>query len=161
MDRIVRSWRAFRTELTRTSEKPITPISTPQKRPTLGIALGGGFARGLAHIGVLKVLEEENIKIDYMAGTSVGSIIGESYCSGISAKELEEIAGLVRFNDFARWTLSRYGFCTNDRMDRFLARIVQVKTFEELKVPLAVAATDFTTGDPVVFRTGPLVDAIR
>jgi len=61
MDRIVRSWRAFRTELGRTSEKPLPPVVTPKKRPTLGIALGGGFARGLAHVGVLKVLQEENI----------------------------------------------------------------------------------------------------
>lgn len=161
MDRIVRSWRAFRTELTRTTEKPAAPISTPAKRPTLGLALGGGFARGLAHIGVLKVLEEENIKIDYMAGTSVGSIIGAAYCSGISAKELEEIAGLVRFSDFARWTLSRYGFCTNDRMGKFLDKVVRCKTFEELRIPLAVAATDFENGDPVVFREGCILDPVR
>jgi len=127
MDRIVRSWRAFRTELGRTSEKALPPVVTPKKRPTLGIALGGGFARGLAHVGVLKVLQEENIQIDYMAGTSVGSIIGAAYCSGISAKELEEIAGLVRFSDFARWTLSRYGFCSNDRMDEFLGKIVRCR----------------------------------
>jgi NTE family protein len=161
MDRLVRSWRAFRTELTRTSEKQLAPSLTSNKRPTLGIALGGGFARGLAHIGVLKVLEEENIKIDYIAGTSVGSIIGAAYCSGISAKELEEISGIVRFSDFARWTLSRYGFCTNDRMGKFLNKIVRCKTFEELKIPLAVAATDFETGDPVVFREGSILDPVR
>ena len=161
MNRIVRSWRAFRTELTRPPEKPLQPVTTPKKRPTLGIALGGGFARGLAHVGVLKVLEEENIKIDYMAGTSVGSVIGAAYCSGISAKELEEIAGLVRFKDFARWTLSRYGFCTNDRMEHFLTRVVRCKNFEELKIPLAVAATDFENGDPVVFREGCILDPVR
>jgi NTE family protein len=157
--KLLRSVRAFSRELSREPETP--PITTVTARPKIGIALGGGFARGISHVGVLKVLHEEGIPIDYIAGTSVGSIIGAAYCSGVSAKELEEIASLVRFKDFARWTLSRYGFCTNDRMDRFLARIVQVKTFEELKVPLAVAATDFTTGDAVVFRKGPLVDAIR
>jgi NTE family protein len=161
MDRIVRSWRAFRAELTRTPETVIPPVNTPKKRPTLGIALGGGFARGLAHIGVLKVLEEENIKVDFMAGTSVGSVIGAAYCSGITAKELEEISGLVRFSDFARWTLSRYGFCTNDRMDRFLGKVVRCKTFEELKIPFAVAATDFENGDPVVFREGCILDPVR
>jgi NTE family protein len=161
MDRIVRSWRAFRAELARTPEKIAPPVNTPKKRPTLGIALGGGFARGLAHIGVLKVLEEENIKVDYMAGTSVGSVIGAAYCSGISAKELEEISGLVRFSDFARWTLSRYGFCTNDRMERFLNKVVRCKTFEELKIPFAVAATDFENGDPVVFREGCILDPVR
>jgi len=160
-DRIARSWRAFRAELARTSEKPILPIHAPTKRPTLGLALGGGFARGLAHIGVLKVLEEENIKIDFMAGTSVGSVVGAAYCSGISAKELEEISGLVRFSDFARWTLSRYGFCSNDRMDRFLSKIVRCKNFEELKIPLAIAATDFENGAPVVFREGCILDPVR
>ncbi len=156
--KIVRTFRAFTREFTRIPEIPQT---TSYARPKLGIALGGGFARGICHIGALKVLEEEGIPVDFVAGTSVGSIIGAAYCSGVSSKELEEIAALVRFKDFARWTLSRYGFCTNDRMDRFLAKVVQVKTFEELKKPLAVAATDFTTGDPVVFRSGSLVDAIR
>jgi NTE family protein len=96
-----------------------------------------------------------------MAGTSVGSVIGAAYCSGITAKELEEISGLVRFSDFARWTLSRYGFCTNDRMDRFLGKVVRCKTFEELKIPFAVAATDFENGDPVVFREGCILDPVR
>ena len=157
--KLVRSIRAFTRELARDPE----PLAPPARasRPKLGVALGGGFARGICHVGALKVLEEEGIPVDFVAGTSVGSIIGAAYCSGVSPKELEEIATLVRFKDFARWTLSRYGFCTNDRMDRFLAKIVQVKTFEELKKPLAVAATDFTTGDPVVFKQGPLVDAIR
>jgi NTE family protein len=127
----------------------------------LGIALGGGFARGLAHVGVLKVLEEEGIAIDYLAGTSVGSVIAAAFCSGVSAKELEEIAGMVRFRDFARWTLSRYGICNNDRMKIFLPRILKVNSFEELKIPLAVAATDFLTGEPVVFQRGPICDPVR
>ena len=160
IDRIARTWRAFRTELTRLPAPPQVIVETPH-RPILGLALGGGFARGLAHIGVLKVLEEENIKVDLVAGTSVGSVIGAAYCSGISAKELGEIASLVRFKDFARWTLSRYGFCSNDRMERFLGRIVRCKTFAELKIPLAVAATDFENGDPVVFREGCILDPVR
>jgi NTE family protein len=127
----------------------------------VGIALGGGFARGIAHVGVLKVLHEEGIPIDFIAGTSVGSIIGAAYCSGVSAKELEEIASLVRFKDFARWTLSRYGIASNDRMARFLGKMLKCRTFEDLKIPLAVAATDFTSGEGVVFRSGPLVDAVR
>ncbi len=130
-------------------------------RLKLGLALGGGFARGLAHVGVLKVLEEEGIAIDYMAGTSVGSVIAAAFCSGVSAKELAEIAGLVRFRDFARWTLSRYGICNNDRMGEFLPRILKAETFEELKIPLAVTATDFLTGEPVVFRSGPICGPVR
>ena len=91
-----------------------------------------------------------------MAGTSVGSVIAAAFCSGVSAKELEEISKMVRFRDFARWTLSRYGICNNDRMQEFLPRVVRVKTFEELKIPLAVAATDFVSGEPVVFQSGPI-----
>ncbi|MGB9104196.1 MAG: patatin-like phospholipase family protein [Terriglobales bacterium] len=138
---------------------PLAPAAP--ETPTVGLALGGGFARGLAHIGILKILEEEGIPVNFIAGTSVGSVIGAAYCSGISARELEEIAALVRFKDFARWTLSRYGFASNDRMARFLDKMLKCRTFEDLKIPLAVAATDFTSGEGVVFRSGSLVDAVR
>jgi NTE family protein len=139
----------------------IPPVATQFKRPTIGLALGGGFARGLAHIGVIKVMEEEGIPIDYVAGTSVGSVIGAMYCSGVTVKEMLELAALVRFKNFARWTVSRFGFCSNDRMVPFLEKLLKCKTFEELRVPLAVTATDFVSGDGVVFRTGKLIDAIR
>ncbi|HWR34534.1 MAG TPA: patatin-like phospholipase family protein [Clostridia bacterium] len=156
--KFARSFRAFTTELNR---RPAPSLPAPYQRPKLGLALGGGFARGIAHIGVLKVLEEEGIPVDFVAGTSVGAIIGAAYCSGVSARQLEEISSLVRFRDFARWTLSRYGFCNNDRMETFLSRIVRAKTFEELKTPLAIAATDFITGEGVVFRSGPLLGPAR
>jgi NTE family protein len=129
--------------------------------PKVGLALGGGFARGLAHIGVLKVLEEEKIPIDFIAGTSVGSVIGAAYASGISAKELEEVAALVRFKDFSRWTFSRFGLFSNDKMAVFLRKILRCKTFEELRIPLAIAATDIVTGEPAVFTQGDLVDPVR
>jgi len=161
LSKIVRSVKAFSKELTR----PITPESespkTDWKRPKIGLAFGGGFARGLAHIGVLKVFEEENIPVDFIAGTSVGSVIGACYCGGISAKELEEIAAIIRFKDIGRYTLSRFGFVSNDRMAGLLNKILKVKTFEELRLPLAIAATDFVTGEPVTFREGGLVDAVR
>ena len=159
LNKIARSVRAFARGLQRVSDAPLAPAA-PQT-PTVGLALGGGFARGLAHIGILKVLEEAGIPVNFIAGTSVGSVIGAAYCSGISARELEEISALVRFKDFARWTLSRYGFASNDRMARFLNKMLRCRTFEDLKIPLAVAATDFTSGEGVVFRSGPLVDAVR
>jgi len=125
------------------------------------LALGGGFARGIAHIGVLKVLEKEGIPIRVVAGTSVGALIGASYCSGLSISELEEVAHNARFTSFARWTLSRYGFASNDRMVSFLTRTLKVKTFEELRIPLGVAATDFNTGEGVVFHSGQIIDPVR
>jgi NTE family protein len=154
--KIVRSVRAFGRGI---SGLP-TP-TVPEKIPSIGLALGGGFARGIVHIGVLKVLEQESIPIGCVAGTSVGALIGAAYCSGISPRELEEVASRVRFRDLARWTLSRYGFATNLRMISFLNKLLKVKTFEELRIPLAVTATDFTSGEGVVFRSGPLADPVR
>jgi NTE family protein len=159
LNRIVRSVRALGRVLARQTAPP--SIVEPPKAPRVGVALGGGFARGLAHIGVLKVLEEEKIPIDFIAGTSVGSVIGAAYASGISAKELEEIAALVRFKDFSRWTFSRFGLFSNDKMAVFLRKILRCKTFEELRIPLAIAATDIVTGDPAVFTTGDLIDPVR
>ena len=139
----------------------LPPRSEAPRPCRIGLALGGGFARGLAHVGVLKVLEDEGIVPDFIAGTSVGAVIGAAYCSGVSAKELEELAAIVRFKDFARYTISRFGLCTNDRMTGFLHRILKVRTFEELRIPLAVTATDFLTGEPIVFTKGNLIDPVR
>jgi NTE family protein len=129
--------------------------------PAIGLALGGGFARGIAHIGVLKVLEEEGIPVRMVAGTSVGALMGVAYCSGLTIAELEEIAHKVRFTTFARWTLSRFGFATTDRMVSFLTRTLKVHTFEELRIPLGVTATDFKTGAGTVFTSGPIIDPVR
>jgi NTE family protein len=154
--KIVRSVRDFGRDI---AGVPV-PIS-PAKIPSIGLALGGGFARGIAHIGVLKVLEEESIPVRFIAGTSVGALIGAAYCSGVSTQELEQVAARVRFRDLARWTLSRYGFASNLRMLSFLNNLLKVKTFEELRIPLAVTATDFASGEGVVFRSGPLADPVR
>ena len=155
LSKVIRSVQAFSRELSRKA-------SPAESKPAaIGIALGGGFARGIAHVGVLKVLEEEGIPVKFIAGTSVGALIGAAYCSGLSIAELEEVARKVRFATFARWTLSRYGFATNDRMVSFLERILKVKTFEELRIPLGVVATEFNTGEGAVFRTGPLIGPVR
>jgi len=161
LSKIVRSVKAFSKELARGNTPEVESTKTDWKRPKIGLAFGGGFARGLAHIGALKVFEDEKLPIDFIAGTSVGSVIGALYCSGISAKELEEIAAIIRFKDIGRYTISRFGFVSNDRLAGLLNKILKVKTFEELRVPLAVAATDFVTGEPVTFRTGELVEAVR
>jgi NTE family protein len=154
-DKIVRSVQAFGREFSRKAG------ASESRFPVLGLALGGGFARGMAHIGVMKVLEEEGIPIRMVAGTSVGALIGAIYCSGVSLGELESIANSCRFTTFARWTVSRYGFASNDRMVAFLARTLKVKTFEELQIPLGVTATDFNTGEGIVFHSGAIVDPVR
>ena len=158
--RLVRSVRAFSREYSRPpSNVSALPLSLPRLK--LGLALGGGFARGILHIGVLKALEEAGVPVDFVAGTSVGALVGSFYCAGMSAAEMEEMARMARFKDFARWTFSRYGFCSTDRMIHFCARVLKRKTFEELKIPFAVTATDFRTGEAVVFTKGSLVDSIR
>jgi NTE family protein len=155
--RIVRSVQAFGREFSRLTTNPEKNESTP----AIGLALGGGFARGIAHVGVLRVLEEAGIPMRFIAGTSVGAMIGAAYCSGLTPDELEEVAHRVTFKTFARWTLSRHGFATNARMMGFLNSVLKVKTFEELRIPLAVTATDISNGEGVVFRSGPLVEPVR
>jgi NTE family protein len=157
LGKILRSVQAFGREFSgRARGSEVAP-----NLPRIGLALGGGFARGIAHVGVLKVLEEENIPVSFVAGTSVGALIGAAYCSGVSPAELEQIATRVRFKHFAQWTLSRLGFASNQRMIGFLNTVLKVKSFEELSIPLAVTATDFSTGEGVVFHSGPLVDPVR
>jgi len=156
LGRIIRSVQAFGRELSRQS----MPVGT-SRAPAIGVALGGGFARGIAHVGALKVLEQEGIPISIVAGTSVGALIGAAYCSGVTLQELEDMAASIRFSNFARWTLSRCGFASNDRMISFLTRILKVNTFEELRIPLGVTATDFNTGEGVVFHSGSIIDPVR
>ena len=133
----------------------------PFGRARLGLALGSGFARGLAHIGVLKVFQENNIPVDCLAGTSVGSLIAAAYSSGMSLRAMEEEAAKVRFRDFARWTISRMGLATNERMEQFIHRLIRARTFEDLQIPCAVVTTDLATGEPVIFTQGELVAPLR
>jgi NTE family protein len=136
------------------------PEAVPVKR-TLGVALGGGFARGMVHIGVLKVLEEAGIPVAAVSGTSSGAIMAAGYCSGLSAVQMAEVGRGLRFKDFARWTLERGGFCSNDRLGAFLTRTVPCKDFCELQTPLVVVATELLSGKPAIFREGPICEAIR
>jgi NTE family protein len=155
LGKIIRSVQALGRELSRKG------VATVPRLPSIGVALGGGFARGMAHIGVLKVLEEEGIPVRIVTGTSVGALIGAAYCSGLSIEELEKVAHSCRFTTFARWTVSRYGFASTDRMVSFLNRTLKVKTFEELRIPLGVTATDFNSGEGVVFHSGSIIDPVR
>jgi NTE family protein len=156
LGKIIRSVQAFGRELSRKTAPGLSP-----RVPAIGVALGGGFARGIAHIGVLRVLEQEGIPIRAVTGTSVGALIGACYCSGLSLAEMQDVAHNTRFTTFARWTLSRYGFASNDRMVAFLTRTLKCKTFEEMRIPLGVTATDFNTGEGVVFHSGSIIDPVR
>jgi NTE family protein len=133
----------------------------PKERPRVGLALAGGFARGIAHIGVLRVLREAGIPIDCVAGTSVGALIGAGYCAGSSLENMEKVGAVTSFADFGRWTPSWLGLATNQRMEKYLTRFASAKTFEQLHTPLAIATTDINAGVSVYYSHGPLVPVIR
>lgn len=132
-----------------------------QHRPGVALALGGGFSRGFAHLGVLQVLEQNHIPISHIAGTSVGSILGAAYASGAPLAKILATCRNLKFRDIARWRVSRLGLASNHRLSDLMDRVFQAKQFEDLKIPMAVVATDLATCDPVVFTQGRLVDAIR
>ena len=131
-------------------------------RPRIGLALSGGAARGIAHVGVLRALEEHNIPIDAIAGASAGALIGGSYAAGLSIKQLEAMARDFRWRYTARLSFSRLGLQSNARMEKFLRAHLPVTRFEELRLPFTAIAMDLRQGTPVVFRDeGDLPFAIR
>jgi NTE family protein len=131
------------------------------QRPSVGLALSGGVARGIAHIGVLRVLEEENIPVDYIAGTSAGSLVAGGYAAGMSMKEIEETARNLRWRDVGRVTLSRLGIQSNARMEAFVRARLPVHKFEEMRIPLAIVATELHSGASVIMTEGDVAFAIR
>ena len=134
----------------------------PPVQPKIGLALGGGFARGVAHVGVLRVLEREKIPIDFIAGVSAGAIVAAAYASGAKLEEIGKIGCAMRFNDVARWSLCRLGLVGSERMAAFLRRLLKKYRFEDMEIPLGVLATDLATGQPVPFRDkGDVILPIR
>ncbi|HYL62909.1 MAG TPA: patatin-like phospholipase family protein [Candidatus Methylomirabilis sp.] len=127
----------------------------------LGLALGGGFSRGFAHLGVLQVLEQNRIPISCIAGTSVGSILGAAYASGAPLARIIATCRTIRFRDIARWRVSRLGLASNHRLSDLIERVFESRRFEDLRIPTAIVATDLATGEPVIFKHGNLCEAIR
>ncbi|MBS1839625.1 MAG: patatin-like phospholipase family protein [Acidobacteria bacterium] len=132
-----------------------------KERPRVGLALAGGFARGIAHIGVIRVLQQAGIPIDCVAGTSVGALIGAAYCAGVSCDDMQASGLNTNFTDFGRWTPSWLGLATNQRLEKYLARMTPVKTFEELKTPLAISTSDINEGVTVYYTSGPIMPPLR
>jgi NTE family protein len=132
-------------------------------RPKVAVVLGGGGARGLAHIGVLKALEREGVPVDLIVGTSMGAFVGGFYAAGVSVREMEELAGIVDRTFVAKMlspTLSSSGFVDGDRIREYLKASIGELNIEQLKIPFAAVATDFETGEEVVLDSGPVVEAI-
>ena len=132
------------------------------RRPRLGLALSGGAARGLAHVGVLKVFAEHGLRVDCVAGTSAGALVGGALAAGLSVEEIEQVGRTLRWRDLGRMTLSRLGVQSNAFLEEYVRARFPVTRFEELTVPFAAVATDLQTGARVVMRDeGDLGFAIR
>ncbi len=150
-----------------TTSAPGTSPSTPspaEPRPKIGLALGGGGARGFAEIGVLRVLEQEKIPVDLVVGTSVGSLIGALYADTGSVLDLEFTAVKVTEEDIFDYNaLSLFwgGFVKGERLEAFLIRQLKHKNIEQMTVPFAAVAVDARTGKTSVFDRGPVASAVH
>jgi NTE family protein len=132
------------------------------ENPTIGLALSGGAARGMAHVGVLKALAENGIRIDCIAGTSAGSLVGGALASGMPLDDIEDLGRKLRWRDLGRVTMSRLGVQSNERLEQYLRARLPVSKFEDLPIPFAVVATELKTGAAVILRDrGDVPLAIR
>lgn len=131
------------------------------QKKTIGLALSGGAARGLAHIGILQRLEDAGFQPDYIAASSAGSIVGALYASGVSPAEMQAIAVTIKWTDLFWPHLSLSSLLSSKRLMCMLHTHCRVSRFDELRIPLAVVATDFETGASVAFTTGDLFPAVQ
>jgi NTE family protein len=138
------------------------PEPVPVEPLRIGLALGGGFARGITHAGVLEVFEHHNIPIHCITGVSAGSIVAAAYAIGATPAEIAHAGCSMRFGDVARWSVGRMGFVVSERMHSFLEKLLKHYRFEEMRIPLGVAATDICSGEEVDFYgTGDVFIPIR
>ena len=138
-------------------------LPTPP-RPRLGLALGSGAARGLAHIGVLKVLEEAGITIDIIAGTSMGAFIGAMYAAGVPVIQMEKAALEIDWLRMARLldpVLPTSGLTDGKKLVSFMAALLPARDFKDLQQSLAITATDINTGESIIIKQGDLLEALR
>ena len=127
----------------------------------VGIALSGGAARGFAHLGVLKVLVENDIPIDFISGTSAGSIAGAAFASGLSVEQIAEIGKKMSWFKMTGFSYSTKGLLSNASMGEFFRKNFPHDKFEDLPIPFAAVACDLETGEEVVLTDGDLIEAVR
>jgi NTE family protein len=153
------------------SSTPVAPVTTeppavPQaakRPPRIGLALGGGAARGFAHVGVIQVLEEAGIRPDLVVGTSAGSLVAALYASGRTGAQLQQVADGMEEAAFTDWTLPFFsrGMLRGDALARYVNTQVGNKLIENMPLPLGIVATDLNSGQGILFRRGDTGSAVR
>ncbi|QQS60906.1 MAG: patatin-like phospholipase family protein [Candidatus Moraniibacteriota bacterium] len=140
------------------------PEKSSSSSPIIGLALGSGGTRGLAHIGVLKILEENNIPIHCIAGSSIGSMIGGYYASGLSVSEIESLASGTNWRKLLSVLFDpnlRHGLLNGGKVESFLNDTLKEKTIEKCRIPFTAVATDLKTGECVLLNKGAMASAIK
>lgn len=126
----------------------------------IGLVLSGGVARGIAHIGVLKILARHKIPIEYVAATSSGAIVGALYAAGLEVNQIEKIALQISWSRILRIAFFRSGFISTDALRDFIIKHIGDKRFSDLKIPLAVITTNLKTGEPMAIDQGKVAKAV-
>ena len=139
----------------------VAPPPRPTRPPRVALALGGGAARGFAHIGVIEVLEENGIHPDIVTGTSAGSFVAAMYASGRSGKELEAIALGLDESRLTDWSFPGRGMIRGTALADYIREQVGNRPLEQMKIPLGIVATDLDSGKPILFRHGDVGTAVR
>ena len=147
-------------EFANADQPPVAP-EPGARRPKVGLALGGGFARGIAHLGVLHSLQQHGIPIDCIAGTSAGALAGVAFGSGRPFEHIVKEAAAIRFGNFGQWRFSHMGLASNRRLEAFPREHFGVSDFKDLKIPLAIAATDLLSGSAIYYTSGPVGPPLR
>ena len=136
---------------------------TPKKPPKIGLVLGGGAARGFAHVGVIQVLEEAGIRPDLVVGTSAGSLVAAFYASGKTGSQLQQVSETMEEATFADWTLPIFsrGMLRGEALARYVSMQVNGRLIENMALPLGIVATDLHSGVGVLFQRGDTATAVR
>jgi NTE family protein len=140
---------------------PAPPLVVAPRRPRIGLALGGGAARGFAHIGVIQALEENGFTPDLVAGTSAGSLVAALFASGKGGRELAAIADTMDETAFADWSYPGRGLIRGEALARFVRDKTNRRDIEQMRIPLGIAATDLDSGEGILFRSGDTGTAVR
>jgi len=146
--------------------KPVVGPETPPdaviaEKPTVALVLGGGAAKGFAHVGVIKALESHDIEPDMVIGTSAGSVVAALFAAGYSGFDLQRISLSMDETTVRDWILPNRGFIRGDALQNFINEAVQNRAIQQLNRKLAVVATDLQTGEPMVFQSGNTGMAVR